>query len=109
MKQIIQLGYLFDMSVASLSKFISTMSQNGQAQTDKYTKVKKQLEGVERSIEKLQNLKNRIKKLDPNQESLSHIRSRVSNSNISKARSPPRKMFMNASRANLQISTDEST
>ena len=40
--------------------------------------VKKSLEGVERAIEKLSNLKNKVKKLDPNQESLNNIRTRVS-------------------------------
>lgn len=76
MKQIISLGFLFDMSIASLSKTLSDLSQAADVERSKA--VKKSLEGVERAIEKLSNLKNKVKKLDPNQESLNNIRTRVS-------------------------------
>ena len=45
--------------------------------------MKKQIEGIERAAEKLQTLKNKVKKLDPNQESLNNIRVRVSQSQLS--------------------------
>ena len=48
------------------------------AESDRARAVKKSIEGVERAVEKLQNLKNKVKKLDPNQESLNNIRTRVS-------------------------------
>ena len=61
MKQIIGLSVLFDMSIASLSKIISQLNQAGLADSDKCRAVKKSIEGVERSIEKLQNLKTKVK------------------------------------------------
>ena len=80
MKQIISLGFLFDMSIASLSKTLSDLSQAGgqPAVMERSKAIKKSLEGVERAVEKLSNLKNKVKKLDPNQESLNNIRTRVS-------------------------------
>ena len=66
------------MSIASLSRALSEMSQLGMAESDRARAVKKSIEGVERAVEKLQNLKNKVKKLDPNQESLNNIRTRVS-------------------------------
>ena len=74
------------MSVASLSKTISDLSQAGQAagaDLERIKAVKKSVEGVERAIEKLSNLKNKVKKLDPNQESLNNIRTRVSQGRLS--------------------------
>ena len=82
MKQIIGLSVLFDMSIASLSKIISQLNQAGLADSDKCRAVKKSIEGVERSIEKLQNLKTKVKKLDPNKESLNNIKKRVSQNSI---------------------------
>ena len=53
MKQIIGLGFLFDMSIASLSKALSDMAQTGMGETERAKAVKKSIEGVERAIEKL--------------------------------------------------------
>ena len=40
------------------------------------------MEAIERGAEKLQNLKNKVKKLDPNQESLNNIKVRMSTSQL---------------------------
>ena len=53
MKQIIGLGFLLDMSIASLSKTLSEMGQRGKGETERARAVKKSIEGVERAVEKL--------------------------------------------------------
>lgn len=68
------------MSIASLSKNVQVMAQAGLSGTEQYKAMKKSIEGVEISTEKLQTLKNKVKKLDPNQESLNNIRVKVSQS-----------------------------
>ena len=71
------------MSVASLTKMLAGLSKAGQGETDRYRSLEKSLKGVERSLEKLQTLKNKVKKLDPNQESMNNIRLKVSSSSHS--------------------------
>lgn len=66
------------MSIASLSRVLSELGQLGLGKSDRARALKKSIEGVERAGEKLQSLKNKVKKLDPNQESLNNIRTRVS-------------------------------
>ena len=78
MKQIIRLGVLFDMSITSLSENLSGLSQDGQVESEKCLSLKKSIEGINISVEKLQKLKKKVKQLDPNQESLVNIKVRVS-------------------------------
>jgi len=66
MKQIINLGTLFDMSIASLSGIVARMTQAGQQGAERCKGYKKSIEVIERGAEKLQTLKNKVKKLDPN-------------------------------------------
>ena len=71
------------MSIASLTKNLSKMTQLGLQESDKYRSTKKSLSNIESLMEKLQSLKSKIKRLDPNQESLNNIRVRVSQSQVS--------------------------
>ena len=71
------------MSIASLSKSVSSLSLKGQSASEKCRSLKKQAEGIERAAEKLQALKNKVKKLDPNLESLNNIKVRISQSQLS--------------------------
>ena len=82
MKQIINLGTLLDMSIASLQGIVARMTQAGQQGSERCKSFRKQVEAIERGAEKLQNLKNKVKKLDPNQESLNNIKVRMSTSQL---------------------------
>jgi len=84
MKQILSLTTLFEMSVASLSCLDAKLaSEGGSNLQQKCQGIKKQIGEIEGSIERLQTLKNKVKRLDPNQESLNNIKLRISSSQLS--------------------------
>ena len=56
------------------------MTQAGQQSSERCKNFRKQVEAIERGAEKLQTLKNKVKKLDPNQESMNNIKVRMSTS-----------------------------
>ena len=68
------------MSHASLSARATNLAQAGQAETDRGKALAKSIKGIERSSETLSSLKIKVKRLDPNQESLDNISTRVSKS-----------------------------
>ena len=68
------------MSHTSLSARATSLAQAGQAETDRGKALAKSIKGIERSSETLSSLKIKVKRLDPNQESLDNMSTRVSKS-----------------------------
>ena len=88
LKQISQLGALFEMSATSLRQSVQALekapaeSQNDEAKkkAESVRSLKKSIENVGRSQDKLFSLKTKVRKLDPNQESVNDLRVKLTNS-----------------------------
>lgn len=73
MQQCLQLQVLFELSQASLTK-----ASTRQEKSKSLNKSLISLKNVDLLMDKLQTLKHKVKKLDPNQESLSDIQMKLS-------------------------------